>query len=122
MREKRDLKFVVRISENLEPSRLARPACLARLSYGAVSCRSRHADDWIAGGPASFSTACYIEWISSIRLQAEPPGLKQDPVWCQQEQPEGLQARQVGLLVLMQQRIQLVWELRAAWEEQVSPA
>ncbi len=43
-------------------------------------------------------------------------------MWCQQEQPEGLQARQAGLLVLMQQRILLVWEQRAAWEEQVSPA
>ena len=52
----------------------------------------RHADDWIAGGPVSFSTACYIEWVSSIRLQAETPGLEQEPVWCQQEQPEGLQA------------------------------
>ena len=69
-----------------------------------------------------FSTACEIEWVSSICLQDEPPGLEQEPVWCQQDQLERLQARQAGPLALMQQRILLVWELRAAWEEQVSPA
>ena len=56
-----------------------------------------------------------------MRLRAEPPGLEQEPVWCQSER---LQARQAGplLLLLMQQRIPLVWEQWAAWEEQVSPA
>jgi hypothetical protein len=43
-------------------------------------------------------------------------------VWRQQEQPKRLQARWADLLVLMQQRVPLVWEERAAWEEQVSPA
>jgi hypothetical protein len=42
-----------------------------------------------------------------MRLRAEPPGLEQEPVWCQSER---LQARQAGPLVLMQQRIPLVWE------------
>ncbi len=55
-----------------------------------------------------------IEWVSSIRLQAEPSGLEQEPVWLQQEQLERLQVRQAGPLVLMQQRVPLVWELRAA--------
>jgi len=53
-----------------------------------------------------------------MRLRAEPPGLDQEPVWCQSER---LQARQAGPL-LLQQRIPLVWEQRAAWEEQASPA
>ena len=54
-----------------------------------------------------------------MRLRAEPPELEQEPVWFQSE---WLQARQAGPLLLMQQRIPLVWEQRAAWEEQVSPA
>jgi hypothetical protein len=56
-----------------------------------------------------------------MRLRAEPPELEQEqePVWFQSER---LQARQAGPLLLMQQRIPLVWEQRAAWEEQVSPA
>ncbi len=40
-----------------------------------------------------------------IRLQAEPPVLEQEQVWFQ---AEGLQARQTGPLVLMQQWIPLV--------------
>ena len=54
-----------------------------------------------------------------MRLRAEPPELEQEPVWYLSER---LQARQAGPLVLRQQRIPLVWEQRAAWEEQVSPA
>ena len=54
-----------------------------------------------------------------MRLRAEPPGPDQKTVWCQSER---LQARQVGPLMLMHQRIPLVWEQRAAWEERVSPA
>ena len=54
-----------------------------------------------------------------MRLRAEPLGLEQEPVRCQSER---LQARQAGPLLLMQQRIPLVWEQWAAWEEQVSPA
>jgi len=54
-----------------------------------------------------------------MRLRAEPSELEQEPAWYQSER---LQARQAGPLVLMQQRIPLVWEQRAAWEEQVSQA
>jgi hypothetical protein len=35
---------------------------------------------------------------------------------------ENLRARMAGRQVLMQQWVLLVWELRAAWGEQVSPA
>jgi len=42
-------------------------------------------------------------------------------VWCQQEQPKRLPARWAGPLVLIQQQLPVVWEERAAWEEQASP-
>jgi hypothetical protein len=54
--------------------------------------------------------------------QVELLRLGQESVRCQQENLERLQMRQAGQLVLMQQWLPLVWEQRAAWEEQVSPA
>ena len=50
----------------------------------------------------------FLMRVSSICLQVDLPELGQEPVYCQQEQPEKLPARLAGPLVLMQQRLPVV--------------